>query len=82
VASQRRLGLTGRRYLELLAGRTEECLAVHITYENELMLALAAGHGACHVGDLEPFPGWPARRLHPPAAAPRRRRIRLTGRET
>jgi hypothetical protein len=58
LAPWRRLGLAGRLYLELITGRTEERLAVHIAHDNELMLSVVAAYGAIHVGDLEPFPGW------------------------
>jgi hypothetical protein len=45
-------------YGELLNGRAEERLAVHIAHDNDLMLSLVARRGAIHVGDLHPFPGW------------------------
>jgi hypothetical protein len=56
--THRGLGLAGQMYGELLAGRTEERIAVHIAHDNELMLSIATAHGGVHVGDLDPFPGW------------------------
>jgi len=58
LAPWRRLGLAGRMYAELIAGRSEERVALHIAHDNELMHSVAAGYGAIHVGDLQPFPGW------------------------
>jgi hypothetical protein len=54
----RGLGLAMRLYLTLLAGRTEERASALIAHDNTLMLMLASSHGAVHVGDLDPFPGW------------------------